>query len=38
MELPTLISLPWLTGDEGKNGRASGSNNSKAAKRETVKV
>jgi len=38
MELPTLVSLPWLTGGDGKNGRASESNNSKAVKRETVKI
>ena len=38
MELPTLVSLPWLTGDEGKNGRASESNKSKAVKPETVKI
>jgi capsular polysaccharide biosynthesis protein len=36
MELPTLISLPWLTGEEGEN--SSRSNHSKTAKRETVKL
>jgi polysaccharide chain length determinant protein (PEP-CTERM system associated) len=34
MELPTLISLPWITGDSANNG----SSNSKPAKRETIEV
>lgn len=34
MELPTLISLPWITNQEAKNG----SNGFKPAKRETIEV